>query len=346
MAEAPIDVRDSDRQIWEQELDDFVPMRVLDAHCHFFTRAHFRPNSPYIGKDKGRGMRTDVDLNKLDEWAAAVYPGRQMFYLILGTPLPGIIVDQHVSYVVEQIKDKPHIRHNRVVTPACKIEDIERDVKAHGFVGLKPYRLFVEDDIHQCRIERFLSHEQMELANDMGLWVTMHLSRYDGCADEQNLADLEDYTTKRYPNIKWILAHCARSFTYWPIRQAVDRLRAMPNIWYDLAAVTDPRPFVTLFTKEDHRRLFFGADAVFAAYFHGCYQALGRSWQHFDADQSDLNWPHCDGRPILAVYEQLMSMKFAAEVAGFSRDQIEDIFWRNATTALGIEVEATAGATS
>ena len=95
MAEAKIDVRDSDRQIWEQELADFVPMRVLDAHCHFFVRAHFRPDSPYIQKDKGRGMRADVDLRKLDEWAAALYPGRQMFYLILGTPLPGIIVEQH-----------------------------------------------------------------------------------------------------------------------------------------------------------------------------------------------------------------------------------------------------------
>lgn len=340
MSKTSIDYRDSDHQIWEEELADFVPMRILDAHCHFFVRDHFQPDSPYT---KGR---VDADLTSLDDWAATLYPGRQMFYLILGTPLPGIIPDQHIPYVARQIKGKSHIRHNRLVTPTCKVADIERDIKTHNFIGLKPYRLFATDgDINQCRIEKFFMHEQMELANEMGLWVTMHLSRYNGCADEQNLRDLEEYTTKRYPKIKWILAHCARSFTYWPIRQAVDRLRQMPNIWYDLSAVTDPRPFVTLFTKEDHKRLFFGSDAVKAAYFHGCYQALGRSWEHFDADQSNLQWPHCDGRPILSIYEQLMSMKFAAEVAALSRDQIEDIFWRNATTALGIEVEAATTAT-
>jgi hypothetical protein len=31
-----------------------------------------------------------------------------------------------------------------------------------------------------------------------------------------------------------------------------------------------------------------------------------------------------------------MSMKFAAEIAQLSRDQIEGIFWRNAVTTLGI----------
>jgi hypothetical protein len=36
------------------------------------------------------------------------------------------------------------------------------------------------------------------------------------------------------------------------------------------------------------------------------------------------------------VYEQLLSLKFAAEMAQLSRDQIEGIFWGNATAALGI----------
>jgi len=53
-------------------------------------------------------------------------------------------------------------------------------------------------------------------------------------------------------------------------------------------------------------------------------------------DIASNGYPHCDGRPILSIYEQLMSMKFAAEIAELSRDQIEGIFWRNAAAALGI----------
>ena len=135
----------------------------------------------------------------------------------------------------------------------------------------------------------------------------MHLSRFHGCADEWNLDDLTEYTTKRYPRIKWLLAHCARSFTYWPIRQAVERLRDLPNIHYDTSAVTDVRPYITLLTKEDPKRIFWGSDGVGAAFFHGHYAALGRAWQHYDADDGGLKFPHCDGRPVVSVYEQLLS---------------------------------------
>ncbi len=110
----------------------------------------------------------------------------------------------------------------------------------------------------------------------------------------------------------------------------------MPNIYYDTSAVTDPRPYVTLLTQENPKRIFWGSDGIIAAFFHGYYAAMGRAWQHFDADEADLKFPHCDGRPILSVYEQLLSLKFAAEMAQLSRDQVEGIFWGNAMEALGI----------
>ena len=167
--------------------------------------------------------------------------------------------------------------------------------------------------------------------------MTLHLSRFHGCADEHNLRDLHEYTTRRYPNIRWILAHCARSFTYWPIRQAVEQLREMPNLWYDISAVTDIRPLLTLFSREDRRRILYGSDGVNATYFHGQYAALGRAWQYLDTDSLDLKFPHCDGRPILAIYEQLLAMKQAAEIAQFSRNDIENLLWRNAATAFNLK---------
>ena len=111
----------------------------------------------------------------------------------------------------------------------------------------------------------------------------------------------------------------------------------MPNIWYDLSAVTDVRPFITLFSKEDIRRLFFGSDGVDSTYFHGQYVALGRAWQMLDTARLELGLPHTDSRPILAIYEQLLSMKQAAEIAELSTEDIENIFWRNAADAFKID---------
>ena len=327
------DYNSHDQRIWHDELEEFVPSRIFDAHIHMLKKDHLSAATP-----KAYHNWTEADFKDLQSWAKKLYPGRQVHFLVLGSPAPGIDVDSHNHWAIHQLASDPSSFMNRLITPQSKLEDIERDVRQYGFVGLKPYRLFsVTGDVDQCRIHEFLPHQQLELANQLGLWVTMHLSRYEGCADRKNLDDLEEFTTKRYPRIKWILAHCARSFTYWPIRQAVARLKQLPNIWYDVSAVTDVRPLITLFLEEDSRRIFFGSDGVEFMFFRGKYLALGRAWQALDTDLIDMNFQHCDGRPILAIYEQLLSMKHAAEIAGFSRDDIENVFWRNATEAFDID---------
>lgn len=334
----PVSVSDysvHDEQIWHEELQDFVPERVFDAHIHLFHPGHLPPTSPAAAEPW-----SFADLAVLERWAERLYPGRETHFLLLGSPLPGIDVAAHNRWCLEQVRRDPQSRMNRLVTPSCRIEDIQRDVREPGVIGLKPYRIFsITGDIAQCRIHEFLPHEQLELANEFGLFVTLHLSRYHGCADQLNLNDLREFTGKRYPNIKWILAHCARSFTYWPIRQAIDQLRDMPNIWYDVSAVTDVRPLITLFSREDRRRILYGSDGVDSTYFHGQYAAMGRAWQGVNADRLDLKFPHCDGRPILAIYEQLLSMKQAAEIAQWSTADIENLFWKNAVALLGIRFQ-------
>lgn len=323
---------DHDQQIWDEELQDFVPDRVFDAHIHMFNPEHLAATA------RNEDSWGYTDFATLQQWATRLYPGRETHFLSLGSPMPGIDVRQHNQWSIAEIQKDPQSRLNRLVTPACRLEDIERDVRERGVIGLKPYRFFsVTGDIAQCRIHEFLPYEQLELANDLGLWVTMHLSRYHGCADEFNLSDLREFTGHRYPNVKWILAHCGRSFTYWPIRKAIDELRDMPNIWYDVSAVTDVRPMITLFTRENRRRILYGSDGVDAMYFRGQYAALGRAWQYVDTDRLDLKFPHCDGRPILAIYEQLLSMKHAAEIAQWSKDDIQNLFWRNAAEAFNVQ---------
>ncbi|WP_040351705.1 amidohydrolase family protein [Blastopirellula marina] len=331
MAISPEEYTEHDQRIWDEELEEFVPSRIFDAHIHLFDRSHVGPEHPCGWLNS--------DLATIRAWAERLYPGREVHFLVLGTPVYGIDVQQHAQWQIEQVRQDPLSRVNRLVTPACTCEEILCDVQQAGVIGLKPYRIFSQTgDIAECRIQEFFTDAQLSLADEHGLWVTMHLSRFNGAADEENLRDLEEYTLRRYPGIKWILAHCARSFTYWPIRQAIERLRELPNIWYDVSAVTDVRPLITLFSQEDTRRILFGSDGVDATYFHGQYAALGRAWQALDVSQHRLSFPHCDGRPILAIYEQLLSMKHAAEIVGLSKEAISEIFWGNAVKALEIEI--------
>ena len=324
---------ESDQIIWDEDLDDFVPEKFFDAHTHLWTDAHLSKDNPRYGT----GVPSDIATMK--KWNERIFPDRDIEYLALGSPCPGIDVAGHNQWMFDQMKTERNSRMHRMVTPECTADQIRADVEEYGFTGLKPYRTFsVTGDPNQCRIHEFLTHEQMELANEMGLWVTMHLSRFHGCADEHNLNDLEEYTTKRYPKLRWILAHCARAFTYWPLPLAIERLREMPNIWYDCSAVCDVMPHYTLLTGEDHHRILFGTDNLLANAFHGRYVAMGRFWYQFETPKyATQDVIHCDHRPTLSVYDQLLCMKHAAQLAELSQSQIEDIFYNNAKSVFELE---------
>jgi len=326
-----IDYRQEDKNFWEEELEDWVPQRIYDCHMHLLENDLIADDSKY------KNMYPSTDFETAKQWHNLVLPGRDSHFLMLGRPATGTDVNAHNTFMFDQMASDPLSRRNRLATPGDSLEDIERDVKERGFVGLKVYRMYsVTGDMKDCRIHEYLPHEQMELASDLGLWVTLHMSRSGG-GDETNLSDLEDYT-KRYPGIKWILAHCARCFVYRQMDLGIERLKAMPNIWYDTSAVTDIRPIIRLFQEEDHRRIFFGTDGIESTSFHGAYTAYGHAHQMIETDNVPyLHFDHSDYRPIICLYEQLISMKQAAEVAGLTRDQIEDIFWRNAVRELGID---------
>jgi predicted TIM-barrel fold metal-dependent hydrolase len=323
---------DWDRRIWEEDLDSFVPWKIYDAHMHLWSDEFLPADDPGRAEHMYADMPVTVEVNR------HIYPGRDVGYLALGTPHASIDVRAHNRWVAEQMRPCHNGRKHLLVTPKCPVDDIRDEITQRGFNGLKPYRIYATTgDSNQCRIHEFLTHEQMELANDLGLWVTMHLSRHEGCADQSNLDDLDEFTNRRYPKIKWILAHCARSFTYWPIREAVDRLRDMPNIWYDVSAVCDVMPHFTLCSKEDHRRILFGSDNLLACSFHGMYAAMGRYWYQIGTPTSAVAGPtHTDARPVLCIYQQLLCMKHAAELAGLSRSQVEDIFYNNAKAAFAL----------
>ena len=333
MGREDVDYRQQDQILWDEELAEFVPCRVFDVHIHMFDPSNMA--DPSSTESTGR---TTAHLATLQAWAKRLYAGRDVHFLVLGIPVPGIDPARHAAWQAEQLRGDPMSRFSRLATPRCSVRQIEEDVRAFGAVGLKVYRSFsVTGGGEQCRIVDFLPHEQLELADEMGLWVTLHLSRVDACADEVNLNDLEEFTTKRYPRIKWILAHCARSFTYWAIRKGIGRLKEMPNVWFDLSAVTDLRPMLTLFQNVDISRIFYGTDGLDATYFHGAYCAMGRSWWAFDTDEAGIEMPYCSGLPVLSVYEQLLSMKHAVELAGLSKEDVERVFWMNAAEAFGVK---------
>ena len=309
-----------DREIWQEELEDFVPEKVFDAHAHLWND-RFAPG--------GKSAVAEVDFDALDRWSKAVFPGRELGYLLLGYPMAGLDCDGFHRFMAAEIAKSPHKLGSTVVTPEISPEKLDGLIRRCRFTGLKPYRSFAPDPAN-CRITDYFPEGQIAVADEHRLCVTMHMAKFDGAADPENLADLA-YLTRRYPHVRWILAHCARAFNPFTLEQTVFKLREMPNIWYDLSAVCDARSFYLLFKHEDRSRLLFGTDNICAGGVHGKYITWGKGWQFFRSTAQ----PHCRPDAALVCYESLRAIRQAADMAGLTAGEIENIFWGNAKNFFG-----------
>ena len=311
-----------DREIWQEELEDFVPPFIFDAHTHLWDR-RFAPSE---------NCRTpEVGFDDLNAWSKQVFPSRKIGFLLLGTPVAGMKLDGFHEFMAREIAKSPFHLGSTIVTPAVQPEELDSLIGQYHFCGLKPYRLFADDPAN-CRITDYFPEGLIEVADRHRLCITMHMAKFDGIADPQNLADLR-YLTGRYPHVRWILAHCARAFNPFTLEKNIFLLRDLPNLWYDLSAVCSARSHYLLMKHENTSRLLFGTDNIFAGGIHGSYITWGKGWEFFRG----MEVGHCRKDATLVCYEQLRAMKQAADMAGLSRGQVESIFFRNAVNFFGFQ---------
>ncbi len=313
----------TDREIWENELDAFVPGRIFDVHTHLW-------NESYRGTSKASPLRIDVDNHALRKSSAVLFPGRDVHFLILGSPLPGMDVEGHNTWIGGQAAGDKKSRASMLITPDMKPEAVAASVRRHKFCGFKVYRTFAPDQTN-AGIRDFLPEALIEVADQFKLTITLHMSRKAGPADPGNLADLK-YFTSRYPRVQWILAHLARGFHPALLEKALPVLRDLPNIWSDTSAVNDLYSHILILKHEDLKRILFGTDNIVAGCARGKYITYGYAWEFYGGQQ---HLEHCNPEPTFVVYEQLRQQRQAADVLGLTSDEIEDIFWRNAERLIG-----------
>lgn len=328
-----LELTDLDRRIWEEELDEFVPQQIFDAHTHIYRWAfHTSPDKesgPYRAFVKP-GFE-DVTYDMLDECDRLLMPGRRVERLSFPFPFSGgCDFEGSNSFLVDELRVHHQSAGLMLVHPDMSAEHIEQTIRASGLIGLKPYRFFSStgDAVH-CRITDFLPEHQIAVADRLGLLIMMHLSRPDGIGDAQNLDDLE-HLTQKYPGAKWILAHCGRSYSSWPIERAGDRLRNMPNTWFDTSSVCESDAVAALLRCVGVEQVMYGSDDVPVGILRGKYVAFGYGWAYLSEQNHSLNLTHCDPRMTFTRYEQLRAMRRAADAVGLSQTDIGAMFHDNA----------------
>jgi len=332
-----VPMREIDHEIWQRELDGFVPQKIHDAHVHLFrTEFDAAANAEDSAMSRGVAERgfADTTMAFWQEWNTALFPGREVHGSCMGFPFPMVDMDVMNQFVADEAHKDAGSVPFMLVRPGMDPRAMGDFIEKNGIVGLKPYRFYSSTgDPVECGITDFLPEELIEVANEYGLIVILHMSKSRAAADPQNLADLTRFN-RQYPRVKWQLAHCARCFIPSFLEESIDQLTELENIWYDTSAVCESDVFDVLFSRGARERIQFGTDNLPAGVDRGKYIAFGYAWATLTETNHRFNLSHCNPNPTWVIYEELRALRRIAIRYNFTQTDIEDLFYNNAARLL------------
>ncbi len=316
---------DQDRELFRRELDGFVPDRIFDSHVHLYDVDYFpQDDIPPALADGPRVVGADVYLEHLAE----LMPGRTIGGLAFPFPRARLRMEEANRFVARETAKLPYSRAQMMVAPGDDPEMVRETVRSLGLVGLKCYHLYSPvTPTFDAPIEAFLPEEQVRVAHEEKLSITLHIVKERSLADPENQRTLRRYAEK-YPDMRLILAHAARGFNPHHTAEGIGSMTGLPNVYFDTAVVTDCGAIEAIVQTIGHQAVLYGSDFP-VSHTRGREIALGDSfvWLHEgDFPESPYGATHVP----FAGFESLRVHKLAARHLGLTDSQVEDIFYGNA----------------
>ena len=227
---------DQDRELFRRELDSFVPERIFDSHVHIYNVDYFPQDDIPAGLVDGPRV---VDAGVYLAHMAELLPGRTIGGLVFPFPRGGLRMAEANRFAAQETAKIPNSRAQMMVAPNDDPEMIRETVRSLGLVGLKCYHLYSPvTPTFDSPIEAFLPEEQVRVAHEEKLSITLHIVKQRSLADPQNQRTLRRYA-ETYPDMRLILAHAARGFNPHHTAEGIGSLTGLPNVYFDTGAVTD-----------------------------------------------------------------------------------------------------------
>lgn len=330
------ELNDADREMIAREVEPFLPTRIFDAHAHLFCADHYAPGTRPAHQ---AGNPDLLGLAEYLDYIGWIHPrGRTAGGLFFGLAFTGDRAANN-AFVASEVaigrERQLPCYGQMIVAPDDDPEQVREQVAKRGFVGLKCYHTLahVDGPTWHAPIEAYLPEQLVQVADELGLSITLHMVRDRALADPLNQATIRRYC-ERYPNMRLILAHAARGFNPWHTIEGIESLRGLGNVWFDTSAVTEAGAFEAIVETIGHERLLYGSD-FYISHMRGRCVAIGDSFHWFYAEDMGLEERHTTLKPVLIGLESLRSLRLAARRLMLTDGQLEDIFYNNAAQLFG-----------
>jgi predicted TIM-barrel fold metal-dependent hydrolase len=224
--------------------------------------------------------------------------------------------------------------------PEWSAEEFERQIVDGGFIGAKVYLSFAPANLKASEVQifDFIPRHQLEVLHRRGWILMLHIPRPARLRDPVNLEQLLEIDA-RYPNAQAIVAHAGRAYCPEDIGDAFERLTATRNLRFDISANTNETVFLGLIQAVGARRILFGSDLPITRMRmrriceDGRYVNLVPRGLYGDVsgdpNMRAIDLPEAD-QLTLFLYEEIDAFRRAAEAARLSKEDIADVFHRNA----------------
>jgi predicted TIM-barrel fold metal-dependent hydrolase len=334
------EVNDVDRRFYRGKLQSFLPHRIVDVHTHVWLK-EFR-KAPPTGRAVTWPLRVaDQDpVEDLMETYELLFPGKAV------KPLMFSFVESHeddfeaANAYVSRAAREHGFAALVFASPQWSAQRLEREIREGGFLGAKVYLTLSPAEIRldQIRIFDFLPHHQLELVNEHGWIVMLHIPRLARLRDPANLADMLEID-RWYPNAKVIIAHAGRAYCPEDVGDAFAVLSETQHLLFDISANTNAAVFEQLIRTVGPRRILFGSDLPITRMRmrriceKGNYVNLVPKGLYGDiSDDKHTREVESEQAEALSffLYEEIDAFRRAAHATGLTSADIEDVFHGNA----------------
>jgi predicted TIM-barrel fold metal-dependent hydrolase len=342
---ALFEVTETDKQVYDTELRDFLPEEIFDIHSHLWLESFWTtPKSadlravswPYL-------VARDNSAEDLAESYKLLFPGKRVVPTVFANPEPSDDLTLHNGYVRHSAEANgyPALYFSH---PTQSAADVEKNLLEGGFLGLKSYLNLAPAHIPEpsIRITDFFTPKHLEILNRRGLVMMLHIPRPGRLRDPVNLSDIA-WIKRTYPRIRLILAHVGRAYCIEDMDGALETLKPFDDLMFDFSANCNPDVLQALLSEVGAGRVLFSSDLPITRMRmrriteNGRYVNIVPPGLYGDV-KSDPNMREDtpeDGKKLtFFLYEEALAMKAALSRLNMGVREAERVFAGNARDLL------------
>ncbi|MBQ4542803.1 MAG: hypothetical protein IJA19_01405, partial [Clostridia bacterium] len=165
---ALFEVTELDKKIWEEQLKDFLPDKIIDIHTHVYKK-EFLPNNSgkSILVSWPETVASENPIEDLQETYKLMFPGKDVKALMFVTSSEQM--DKNNAYLSQVSKETgwPALLYSK---PTYSADELESRIREGGFLGVKCFlnRAPSYIPVNEIRILDFFPKHQLERLNEMG----------------------------------------------------------------------------------------------------------------------------------------------------------------------------------